>query len=77
MSYASHCAHVDPILEALRAGLADLSPQPAKIPFFSSVTGEVLAGNMGSADRMSYTVIGTSVMIPPSLEVLPAWTVSR
>ncbi|WP_280442772.1 type I polyketide synthase [Nocardia brasiliensis] len=37
---ASHCAHVDPLLAELRVALADLSPRPPRIRFFSTVDPE-------------------------------------
>ncbi|MEU2512509.1 type I polyketide synthase [Streptomyces syringium] len=37
---ASHCSHVDPLLDELRTVLADLSPQPPRVRFFSTVDPE-------------------------------------
>jgi acyl transferase domain-containing protein/NADPH:quinone reductase-like Zn-dependent oxidoreductase/acyl carrier protein len=41
---ASHSVLVDPILAELEAGLADLRPRKAEIPFFSTVYGAYLDG---------------------------------
>ena len=44
VDYASHSPHMDPLLAGLRQELAGLAPGEAKIPFYSSVSGERLAG---------------------------------
>ncbi|HEY2510264.1 MAG TPA: acyltransferase domain-containing protein [Polyangiaceae bacterium] len=41
---AAHSAHMDPYLETLGAELADLRPQPALVPIYSSVTGAPIEG---------------------------------
>lgn len=41
-----HHALMQPAADALRAALEDLSPQPASLPFFSTVTGTELAGEL-------------------------------
>ena len=43
MEVASHTALMDPILPELRAALADLTPEIASIPFFSTVAGDTTA----------------------------------
>ncbi|MEV8480150.1 type I polyketide synthase [Streptomyces sp. NPDC051173] len=42
VDYASHCAHVEEIEAALLRDLAGISPRPASVPFYSTVTGGVL-----------------------------------
>ncbi|WP_345600241.1 type I polyketide synthase, partial [Thermocatellispora tengchongensis] len=42
--YAAHSAYVEPVRAELAAALADLTPAPARIPFYSSVTGGPLDG---------------------------------
>jgi acyl transferase domain-containing protein/acyl carrier protein len=44
VDYASHCAHVDPLLAELRAALACVDPVESAVPFHSSVTGAPLDG---------------------------------
>ncbi|MFJ8511209.1 acyltransferase domain-containing protein, partial [Streptomyces avermitilis] len=39
VDYASHCPHVQPLQEELLELLADISPQPSAVPFFSTVEG--------------------------------------
>ncbi|MFI6039900.1 type I polyketide synthase, partial [Streptomyces sp. NPDC051315] len=39
VDYASHCAQVDEVRDALLAGFAPVRPRPAEIPFHSTVTG--------------------------------------
>lgn len=43
---ASHCSHVDPLLDELRTVLADLAPQPLRVRFFSTVDPE--PGNLNA-----------------------------
>lgn len=51
MEVASHTALMDPILPELRAALADLTPEVATIPFFSTVTADAMpAGGMPLLD---------------------------
>ncbi|MFI1801942.1 SDR family NAD(P)-dependent oxidoreductase [Streptomyces sp. NPDC020379] len=42
VDYASHCAHVEEIESTLLRDLAGISPRPASVPFYSTVTGGVL-----------------------------------
>ncbi|MDO0929803.1 type I polyketide synthase [Streptomyces sp. TG1A-8] len=39
VDYASHSSHVDPLADELRSLLADITPAPSEIDFFSTVTG--------------------------------------
>ena len=47
MEVASHTALMDPILPELRAALADLTPEIAAIPFFSTVVEDTTAPTAG------------------------------
>ena len=39
VDFASHCFHMDPLLEDFRAGIVGIESHPAKIPFDSTVDG--------------------------------------
>ncbi len=41
---ASHSPQTEPLLPELAAGLAMIKPQPAKLPFYSTVTGAICEG---------------------------------
>ncbi|MFC9330341.1 type I polyketide synthase [Kitasatospora sp. NPDC057015] len=47
---ASHCAQVDPLRERLAELLAFVRPRAGRVPIYSTVTGEVLAGPELTAD---------------------------
>nr|WP_239161060.1 type I polyketide synthase [Virgisporangium ochraceum] len=42
VDYASHSAHVEAIRDELLVALAPISPRPAQVPFYSTVTGQVI-----------------------------------
>ncbi|MFE2108569.1 type I polyketide synthase, partial [Kitasatospora sp. NPDC059463] len=44
VDYASHCAHVEAIEEELAGALAGITPHAPQVPFYSTVTGEVVRG---------------------------------
>ncbi|MFF8772951.1 type I polyketide synthase [Kitasatospora sp. NPDC015120] len=44
VDYASHCAHVEAIEEELAEALAGITPRAPQVPFYSTVTGEVVRG---------------------------------
>jgi acyl transferase domain-containing protein/D-arabinose 1-dehydrogenase-like Zn-dependent alcohol dehydrogenase len=44
IDYASHSRHVERLRDRLVAALAPITPRPAAIPFFSTVTGEPVGG---------------------------------
>jgi len=44
VSFASHCAHVDPILPEMERLLGGVRPRPASVPFFSTVRCRELGG---------------------------------
>ncbi|MBT2210871.1 type I polyketide synthase [Actinomadura sp. NEAU-AAG7] len=39
VDYASHCAHTEHIRDQILTDLADITPQPPRIPFYSTLTG--------------------------------------
>ncbi|WP_420810765.1 type I polyketide synthase [Haliangium ochraceum] len=41
---ASHCDQIEPLRDQLLSELGEFDPQPAQIPFYSTVTGKRLAG---------------------------------
>src|SRR6266540_1718644 len=45
VDYASHCAHIEAIADALVAPLAGIQPVPARIPLYSTVTGAKVEGS--------------------------------
>ncbi|MDG4810796.1 SDR family NAD(P)-dependent oxidoreductase [Micromonospora sp. WMMD1120] len=40
VDYASHSPHVEAVREEILTALADIAPRPARVPFYSTVTGE-------------------------------------
>ncbi|MFE2680143.1 acyltransferase domain-containing protein, partial [Streptomyces hygroscopicus] len=42
VDYASHSAHVEEIREELLKALVDIAPRPAQVPFYSTVSGELI-----------------------------------
>jgi acyl transferase domain-containing protein/NADPH:quinone reductase-like Zn-dependent oxidoreductase/NAD(P)-dependent dehydrogenase (short-subunit alcohol dehydrogenase family)/acyl carrier protein len=47
LDYAFHSAAMDPLRDGLLADLAGLPASPSRLPFLSTVTGEVLGGALG------------------------------
>lgn len=56
VSHPFHHALMQPAADALHAVLADLKPQTASIPFFSTVTGQRMDGAECKADHWSHGV---------------------
>ncbi|MFE2722558.1 type I polyketide synthase [Kitasatospora sp. NPDC059327] len=56
---AAHSAHIDSILPELRAALAPLRPRPARLPFYSGLTGGRLADPVLDADHWCRNLRGT------------------
>ena len=76
---ASHSAQVDPILDSLRASLADIRPQAARIPMLSTVTGKYAAAGDVSGEiavhmDAEYWVqnLRRSVLFAPAIQKLCA-----
>lgn len=53
VSHPFHHAMMQPAADALKAKLGGLTPKPGTIPFFSTVTGQRLAGESCDADHWS------------------------
>ncbi|MCK9923148.1 acyltransferase domain-containing protein, partial [Frankia sp. AgPm24] len=43
IAYPSHSRFVEPVREPMLAALADITAQPAQVPFYSTVTGDLIA----------------------------------
>ncbi|MDW6059353.1 acyltransferase domain-containing protein [Streptomyces sp. FXJ1.4098] len=67
--YASHSVHVEPIRDRLLEELADIRPQPARIPWYSTVTGRVMAGPEADA-RYWYDNLRQPVRFAQAVETL-------
>ncbi|GAA2992219.1 hypothetical protein GCM10010483_40970 [Actinokineospora diospyrosa] len=71
VDYAAHSPQVEASGERLRAGLADISPRPSEIPFYSTVTGEQTdTGDLG-ADYW-YRNLRQTVCFEPAVRALVA-----
>ncbi len=67
VNYAFHSAQMDPVEPQLKAALADLEPVPAKIPLYSTVSGEETTGSDWDADYWWRNVRET-VRFGPAIE---------
>jgi acyl transferase domain-containing protein/NADPH:quinone reductase-like Zn-dependent oxidoreductase/acyl carrier protein len=50
VDFASHCFHMDPLLDAFREGIGGIVPSTARVPLDSTVDGEVKTGAELDAD---------------------------
>ncbi len=50
VDFASHCFHMDPLLDDFRSGIASIAPRAGTIPFDSTVDGEQKRGEALDAD---------------------------
>jgi acyl transferase domain-containing protein/acyl carrier protein len=56
VDFASHSPQVDPILGELRAALAGVAPAAARVPMFSTVTGQPCHGEELTADYWAHNL---------------------
>ncbi|MFD9290268.1 SDR family NAD(P)-dependent oxidoreductase [Streptomyces sp. NPDC060030] len=71
VDYASHCAHVESIRERLLTDLVDVRPNPADVPFYSTVTNGVLDTTTLDAGYW-YTNLRQGVLFEPTTRTLLA-----
>jgi polyketide synthase 7 len=71
VSIPSHCALIEPLRERLTALLSRVRPRPGHIPFYSTVTGEVMPGEALTADYW-YANARRPVLFDPAMRVLLA-----
>ncbi|WP_329061798.1 SDR family NAD(P)-dependent oxidoreductase [Streptomyces sp. NBC_01429] len=69
VDYASHSAQVESIRDRLLTELADVAPRPAEVPFYSTVTGALLATEGLDAEYW-YTNLRQSVLFDDTTRVL-------
>jgi type I polyketide synthase AVES len=48
--HAFHCPEMDPLKQCFFAAMPTLAPRPASVPFYSSVTGDIIDGATMTAD---------------------------
>ncbi len=71
VNYAFHSAHMDPVQAELAAALNELRPQTAKLPIYSTVTGQQAEGVLFDADYWWQNVRQT-VLFAPAIDALIA-----
>ncbi|WXA10754.1 SDR family NAD(P)-dependent oxidoreductase [Streptomyces hygroscopicus subsp. hygroscopicus] len=59
VDYASHCAHVESLEAEIRRTLAGIAPRSSSVPFYSTVTGDVLDTTELDADYWYRNLRGT------------------
>jgi acyl transferase domain-containing protein/acyl carrier protein len=69
VDYASHSPHVELIRDDLRTALADVTPQRAAVPFYSTVTGQWEDGTRLDADYW-YRNLRLPVLFEPAVRAL-------
>jgi acyl transferase domain-containing protein/acyl carrier protein len=67
VDFASHCFHMDPLLEDFRQRIGGLSPRKGSIPFVSTVDGEERVGSELDADYWVRN-LRAAVSLPPAVE---------
>lgn len=71
VNYAFHSVHMDPVQTELAAALQGLQPQAAKLPLYSTVTGQHAEGALFHADYWWQNVRQT-VLFAPAIQALIA-----
>ncbi|HEU5469842.1 MAG TPA: SDR family NAD(P)-dependent oxidoreductase [Actinophytocola sp.] len=71
VDYASHSAHVDAIRDRLLAAMAEITPRPAEVPLYSTVTGELIDTTAMDADYW-YTNLRRTVRFEDATRALLA-----
>ncbi|MFC4537117.1 SDR family NAD(P)-dependent oxidoreductase, partial [Sphaerisporangium dianthi] len=71
VDYASHSAQIETLRDELLAAVAGISPQRARIPLYSTVTGTVLSGEQLDADYW-YRNLRHTVLLHETVERLDA-----
>ena len=66
VDYPFHTHLMDPIREELLEVLADIQPQPSKIPFVSTVTGGIFSGEKMNAEYWWSNVRNPVLLLLPS-----------
>ncbi|MFF8596797.1 type I polyketide synthase [Streptomyces sp. NPDC015220] len=66
VDYASHTPHVEPLHTQLKKLLTGITPKPATIPFYSTVTGTLLDTTTLTPDYW-YTNLRQTVLLQPAL----------
>jgi len=69
VDYASHGPHVDAIRNQILTALAGVTPQPARLPMVSAMTGEFLDGSKAGADYW-YSSLRAPVQFSTAIETL-------
>jgi acyl transferase domain-containing protein len=69
VSIPSHCAYIEPLREKLTSLLAPVRPRRSHIPFYSTVTGQVLRGDELTADYW-YANARRPVLFDPAMRLL-------
>ncbi|WP_327223359.1 type I polyketide synthase [Streptomyces platensis] len=72
VDYASHTPHVEAIRERLAEALGAVSPQASRIPFHSTLTGELMADTTGLDADYWYRNLRNTVRFEPAVRELAA-----
>ncbi|MFE2723440.1 type I polyketide synthase, partial [Kitasatospora sp. NPDC059327] len=70
VDYASHSAHMESLREPLLTALAGLTPRAAQIPFYSTVTGALLADTSVLDAEYWYRNLRQTVRFEPAVQAL-------
>ncbi|MFF9351727.1 type I polyketide synthase [Streptomyces sp. NPDC014734] len=72
VDYASHTPHVEAIRERLDEAIGTLSPQASRIPFHSTLTGELMSDTTGLDADYWYRNLRNTVRFEPAVRALAA-----
>ncbi|WUB13174.1 type I polyketide synthase [Streptomyces platensis] len=72
VDYASHTPHVEAIRERLAEAVGTLTPQASRIPFHSTLTGELMSDTTGLDADYWYRNLRNTVQFEPAVRALAA-----